>query len=79
MDINRRSRNCYSYGGFGYLAKNCRNIRIGGRIRDSRRLKYRRNEQRTEKNRPSNLNGDENKIVLDYVLKVVIDLQCSLE
>jgi len=65
MNINRRSRNCYSCGEFGYLAKNCRNIRIGDRIRDSRRLKYGRNEQRTEKNRPSNLNGNENLIVLD--------------
>jgi len=40
-------------------------MRIGGRIRGSRRLKYGRNEQRTEKNRLSNLNGDENIIVLD--------------
>jgi len=29
MDMNRNSRNCYTCGGFGHLAKNCRNRRTG--------------------------------------------------
>ena len=29
MDINRSRRNCYIYGGFGYLARHCRNWGTG--------------------------------------------------
>jgi len=30
MDVNRReNRNCYACGGFEYLARNCRNRRMG--------------------------------------------------
>jgi len=39
-----------------------------------RRLEYRNNQ-----NNSSNLNGEENLIVLDYVLVVTIGLQCSLK
>ena len=28
MDVDRE-RNCYAYGGFGYLARHCRNRRMG--------------------------------------------------
>ena len=38
IDINRRNRNYYSCGGFGYLAKNCRNRE--NRIGEERRLEY---------------------------------------
>ena len=32
MDVDRReNRNCYSCGGFGHLARNCRNRRTGNR------------------------------------------------
>jgi len=65
MDIDRGNRNCYNCGEFGYLARNYRNRKIGGRIRKGRRLEYRRNEQRTENNGQSNLNGEGDLIVLD--------------
>ena len=32
MDVNRReNRNCYTCGGFGHLARNCRNRRMMNR------------------------------------------------
>ena len=41
MDVDRRkNRNCYSCGGFGHLARNCRNREIGNRIGEGRRLEY---------------------------------------
>ena len=48
-------RNCYSYGGFGHLARNYRNKRI---VKWERRLDY-------ENNKQSNLNGEESLIVLN--------------
>jgi len=39
MDVDR-GRNCYSYGGFGHLAWNCRNQEIVGQMR---RIEYRDN------------------------------------
>ena len=65
IDIDKENRNCYNCGRFGYLARNCRNKRMGGRIREDRRLEYRKNEQRTENNRSNNLNRDKNLIVLN--------------
>ena len=30
ININRRNnRNCYNYGGFGHMARHCRNRRVG--------------------------------------------------
>ena len=41
IDVDRReNRNCYNCGGFGYLARNCRNRRIDNRIGERRRLEY---------------------------------------
>ena len=40
MDVDRSNRNCYSCGGFGHLARNYRNRRIGDRIGEGRRLEY---------------------------------------
>ena len=46
MDVNRNSRNCYACGGFGHLARHCRNREAGM----NRRME-------TEDN-TNNLNGD---------------------
>ena len=51
------SRNCYSYGGFGYITRNYKNQRI---IKQGRRLKHRDNL-----NTRNNLNGEESLIVLN--------------
>ena len=71
MDIHRGNWNCYNCGGFGYLARNCKNKRTGGRIGKGRRLEYRnrKNEQRKmikgKNENNSNLNGDQDLILLD--------------
>ena len=38
--MDRGNRNCYNCGGFGYLARNCRNRGMGDKIGKSRRLEY---------------------------------------
>jgi len=57
MDVDR-GRNCYSCGGFGHMAKHCRNRRIENRIGEERRLKYGGNErqERGEGGNRKNLN-----------------------
>ena len=57
IEVNK-SRNCYSCGGFGHLAKNYRNRE---RIEQGRRLEYRENQN----NEQRNLNREENLIVLN--------------
>jgi len=45
MDVDRRENwNCYNCGGFGHLARNYRNRRVGNRIGKGRRLEYSSNE-----------------------------------
>ena len=63
----RENRNCYNYGGFGHLAKNCRNRRTGNRIGEERRLEYGGNERqgRIEGGNRENLNGEQDLILLD--------------
>ena len=41
MDMDWKNRNCYSCGGFGYLARNCKNREIENRIGKGKRLEYR--------------------------------------
>ena len=40
MDIDR-GRNCYACGGFGHMARNCRNRGMRGRVGENRRVEYR--------------------------------------
>ena len=72
MDMDRNNRNYYNCGKFRHLARNCKNKETGDRIRKGRRLKYEseNNRQRRiieegQNQRPNNLNGDKNLIVLD--------------
>jgi len=39
MDIDR-GRNCYACGGFGHMARHCRNRGMRGRVEDNRRVEY---------------------------------------
>ena len=70
----RENWNCYNCGGFEHLARNCRNRRTEGRIRQGRRLEYGGNENNRQRrmieggnrqNNRNNLNGDEDLIVLN--------------
>ena len=74
IEVDRGNRNCYSYRGFGDLARNCRNRRIEDKIGKSKRLEY-----KNKNNRQNNLNRDRDLIVLDQVLVITTDLQCSVE
>ena len=65
MDIDRVNRNCYSCGGFGHLARNCKNWKIGNRIGEGRRLEYGQRLRIEGEQEHNNLNRDENLIVLD--------------
>jgi len=61
MNVDRReNRNCYNCGGFGHLAKNCRNRRTGNRIGKRKRLEYGGNERQggIEGGNRENLNGE---------------------
>jgi len=40
MKVDRMNRNYYNCGGFGHMARNCRNRKTEGRIRKRRRLEY---------------------------------------
>ena len=72
MDVDRReNQNCYNYGGFRHLARNCKNK--GERVGQGRRLEY-------GENRPNNnLNGNKGLIGPNQISKVTTDLQYQLE
>jgi len=68
MDVDRReNRNCYSYGGFRHLARNCRNKRIENRIEKGRRLEYRKQRREEEEKGQSNLNEEGDLIVFNQI------------
>jgi len=39
MEVDR-GRNCYACGGFGHIARHCRNRGIRGRVAENRRVEY---------------------------------------
>ena len=39
MEVDR-GQNCYACGGFGHMARNCRNRGMRGRVADNRRVEY---------------------------------------
>jgi len=39
MEIDR-GRNCYACGGFGHMARHCRNCGMRGRVGENRRVEY---------------------------------------
>jgi len=55
--------NCYSCERFGHLARNCRNRGTRNKIRKERRLDYRQNNGRN--NRQNNLNREGDLIVFN--------------
>jgi len=65
IEIDRRNKNCYNCGRFGYLARNCSNRRIENRIGEGRRLEYKWRLVIEGNNKQSNLNGEGDLVVLD--------------
>ena len=69
MNVDRR-RNCYTCGGFGYIAQHYRNREVGNIIGEERRLEYggsKNNGQKRveERNGQNNLNGEGDLIVFN--------------
>jgi len=66
MDVDYGNRNCYNYGRFGHLARNCRNRRTENRIGGERRLEYKERRMIEERNRKnSNLKRKGDLIAFD--------------
>ena len=64
MDIDR-GRNCYACGGFGHMARHCRNRGQRGRIADNRRVEYGGGRIEEIENSLNNLKVDENLELLN--------------
>jgi len=64
MDIDR-GRNCYAYGGFGHMARHCRNRGQRGRVAEGRRLEYGGGRIKGINEHLDNLKGVENLESLD--------------
>ena len=62
MEVDRE-RNCYACGGFGHMARYCRNR--GGRVAEGRRLEYGREGIEENFEHSNNLKGVENLESLD--------------
>jgi len=72
MKVNHGDRNCYNCGGFGYIARHCKNKRTEDRIKEEKRLEYRGNGNNEERKmiegrngQNNSLNGDGDLIVLN--------------
>ena len=64
MDIDR-GRNCYACGGFGHMARHCRNRGQRGRIADNRRVEYGGGRIEEISNSVNNLKEEENLELLN--------------
>ena len=64
MEVDH-GRNCYACGGFGHMARHCRNRGQRGRVAERRRLEYRRGEIEGNFEHSDNLKGVENLESLD--------------
>ena len=65
MDIDRKNRNCYNCGEFGYLTRNCRNRRMENRIGKRKRLEFRERRMIEGGNGQNNLNREGGLIVFN--------------
>ena len=59
MEIDR-GKNCYTCGGFGHMARHCRNQGQRGRVAEGRRLEYRGGRIERINEHLDNLKGVEN-------------------
>jgi len=64
MDIDR-NWNCYACGGFGHMARHCRNRGQRGRVADNRRVEYRGDRIEEIVNFSNNLKEEENLELLN--------------
>ena len=64
MDIDRE-RNCYACGGFGHMARHCRNRGQRGRVADNRRMEYGGGRIEEISNVENNLKEEENLELLN--------------
>jgi len=64
MEIDR-GRNCYTCGGFGHMACNCRNRGQRGRVTENRRVEYGGGRIEEIMNIMNNLKGDKNLELLN--------------
>ena len=58
-------RNCYACGGFGHMARHCRNRGSRGRVAENRRVEYGGGQIEEITNFPNNLKGDKNLELLN--------------
>ena len=64
MEIDR-GRNCFACGGFGHMARHCRNRGQGGRVAENRKVEYGRGRIEEITNKMNNLKVGENLEFLD--------------
>ena len=64
MEVDK-GRNCFACGGFGHMARNCRNRGMRGRVGDNRRVEYGGGRIEEISNLVNNLKEDENLELLN--------------
>ena len=64
MDIDR-GRNCFACGGFGHMARHCRNRGMRGRVGENRRVEYGGGQIEEITNVPNNLKAGEDLELLN--------------